>query len=77
MSDIHAQWQDILERDDRNSPSEYPDMALITFDEFASAVAAERARCAALAISFVKVLPESEHKCAALIMRLVEAMEKG
>lgn len=40
-------------------------------------IVAERARCAALAISLVKTLPECEHKCAALIMRLVEAMSSG
>lgn len=28
-------WQDILEKDDRTSPEEYPDMGLITYDEFA------------------------------------------
>ena len=28
-------WRDLLEKDDRTSPEEYPDMALITFDEFA------------------------------------------
>lgn len=27
-------WQELLEKDDRTSPAEYPDMALITFDEF-------------------------------------------
>lgn len=31
-------WQELLEKDDRTSPAEYPDMALITFDEFASAI---------------------------------------
>jgi len=25
-------WQDLVERDDRTSPSEYPDMALISFE---------------------------------------------
>jgi hypothetical protein len=27
-------WQDLLDKDDRTSPAEYPDMALITRDEF-------------------------------------------
>lgn len=27
-------WQDLLDKDDRTSPEEYPDMALITYDEF-------------------------------------------
>lgn len=31
-------WQELLEKDDRTSPAEYPDMALITFDEFAAAL---------------------------------------
>jgi hypothetical protein len=26
-------WQDLLDKDDRTSPEDYPDMALITFDE--------------------------------------------
>lgn len=29
-------WQDLVEKDDRTSPSEYPEMALITHDEFAA-----------------------------------------
>ena len=29
-------WRDLCEKDDRTSPVEYPDMALITFDEFAA-----------------------------------------
>lgn len=27
------EWQELVEKDDRTSPEEYPDMALITFDE--------------------------------------------
>lgn len=30
---VEALWQDLLDKDDRTSPEEYPDMALITFDE--------------------------------------------
>jgi hypothetical protein len=26
-------WQELLDKDDRTSPDEYPDMCLITFDE--------------------------------------------
>jgi hypothetical protein len=26
-------WQDLLEKDDRTSPEDYPDMVLITFEE--------------------------------------------
>lgn len=52
----HELWQDLLEKDDRTSPEEYPDMALITQDEFfaaldrfrAAEVEAERMRCAAI-----------------------------
>ena len=29
-------WRDLCEKDDRTSPEEYPDMALITEDEFYS-----------------------------------------
>lgn len=35
-------WQDLLEKDDRTSPVERPDMALITFDEFHDYLAAVR-----------------------------------
>lgn len=31
---IDRLWQDLLDKDDRTSPAEYPDMALITRDEF-------------------------------------------
>jgi hypothetical protein len=33
-------WQDLLDKDDRTSPDEYPDMALITFDELNDAILA-------------------------------------
>lgn len=33
---ILAAWQELLDKDDRTSPEEYPDMALITFEEFES-----------------------------------------
>lgn len=32
---ILAAWQELIERDDRTSPAEYPEMALITRDELA------------------------------------------
>jgi hypothetical protein len=35
-----AIWQDLLDKDDRTSPDEYPDMALITFDELNDAILA-------------------------------------
>ena len=36
MSDlVERLWQNLLDKDDRNSPEEYPDMAMLTFDEFA------------------------------------------
>lgn len=36
-------WQDLLDKDDRTSPAEYPNMALITRNEFvAYCTAAER-----------------------------------
>jgi hypothetical protein len=31
-------WRDLLEKDDRTSPEDYPDMALITHDELASII---------------------------------------
>lgn len=33
-------WQDLLDKDDRTSPEEYPDMALISFEEFEHAILA-------------------------------------
>lgn len=33
-------WRELLEKDDRTSPAEYPDMALITFAEFRAALEA-------------------------------------
>ena len=35
---IAQEWQRIVEFDDRTSPEEYPDHALLTFDEFRDAV---------------------------------------
>lgn len=42
--DAGALWQELLEKDDRTSPVEYPDMALITFEEFCTYLAALPAR---------------------------------
>ena len=33
-ADIEDLWHDLVEKDDRTSPEEYPDMALITYEEF-------------------------------------------
>jgi hypothetical protein len=44
MSTIEQLWQDLIDKDDRNSPEEHPDMALITFDEFRDAILAARNR---------------------------------
>ncbi|MFD2501443.1 hypothetical protein ACFSTI_24900 [Rhizorhabdus histidinilytica] len=50
---VDALWLELCEYDDRTSPEEYPDHALITRDELAEfiarAVAAERERCAVIA----------------------------
>lgn len=35
---IAGEWQAIIDKDDRTSRDEYPDMALITFDEFNEAI---------------------------------------
>ena len=35
-------WRDLCEKDDRTSPEEYPDMALLTFEEFCSLLDAAR-----------------------------------
>lgn len=37
---IQYLWQDLMEKDDRNSPAEYPEMCLITFEEFAGYIEA-------------------------------------
>ena len=55
-------WRDLCEKDDRTSPTEYPDMALITFAEFAAiraeATLAERERCARIAKDGCRVPPD-------------------
>lgn len=54
--EIERLWQCLLDKDDRTSPVEYPDMALITFEEFAEfaaaldAQSAERTRAAVPAL---------------------------
>ncbi len=40
--DVERLWQELIEKDDRTSPAEYPDMALITFDEFRALLATPR-----------------------------------
>jgi hypothetical protein len=37
---IEREWQNILDKDDRNSPEEYPEMVMITYDELAQAMRA-------------------------------------
>lgn len=39
MKIVSAIWQELLDKDDRNSPEEYPDMVLITLEELTDAVA--------------------------------------
>jgi hypothetical protein len=49
VTNPHDLWRDLLEKDDRTSPEEYPDMALITEDELVSLLQQygdERARAA-------------------------------
>lgn len=36
---IRDLWQNLMEKDDRNSPAEYPEMCLITFEEFQGYIA--------------------------------------
>lgn len=45
---VERLWQDLLEKDDRTSPAEYPNMALITHDEFAAALSQLHERVAEL-----------------------------
>ena len=45
-------WDDLINKDDRTSPSEYPDMALITSEELAEYMA--------MAIEFVLELRRKE-----------------
>lgn len=43
--EVAGLWQDLLDVDDRTSPAEYPEMCLITFEEFRAAfLAGYRAR---------------------------------
>lgn len=41
---IRDLWQDLMEKDDRNSPAEYPEMCLVTFEEFAGYLEASAAQ---------------------------------
>jgi hypothetical protein len=45
---VREMWLDLLEKDDRTSPAEYPDMALITYDEFAALLESAERRNAEL-----------------------------
>jgi hypothetical protein len=40
---IEAMWQDLIEMDDRTSPADSPEMALITFEEFSAYLTEARA----------------------------------
>jgi hypothetical protein len=54
-------WQDLLDKDDRTSPEEYPDMALITFDEFEQSILALLPEAAAIrAAAFEEAARELE-----------------
>lgn len=44
MTLIEELWRDLLEKDDRTSLEDYPDMALITFEEFAGYIGLAAAR---------------------------------
>lgn len=46
MKTLDQAWQDLCEKDDRTSPEEYPEMCLITREELAGYVTAERDRIA-------------------------------
>lgn len=39
LIDVAGAWQDLLDKDDRTSPAEYPEMALITREELADCMA--------------------------------------
>ena len=54
-------WQDHLDKNDRNSPEEYPDMVLVTFEEMADALATCSARSSRQSASPAPAhVPESE-----------------
>jgi hypothetical protein len=52
-ADTKSLWEDLLEKDDRTSPPEYPNMALITSEEFENAM--RSARKAALIEALAKI----------------------
>lgn len=74
QSDVEAAWRDLLEKDDRTSPAEYPDMALITFDEFA-AVARIRGAAVPEGWSIVPDEPTKEMRKAASDLETKSAAE--
>jgi hypothetical protein len=54
---LKTEWQELVEKNDRTSPEEYPDMALITCDELAEIISRARAggmdNAAKIAISMI------------------------
>lgn len=48
VGEIGEIWQELLDKDDRTSPAEYPEMVLISFDELAQIVEDQHMRAAAL-----------------------------
>jgi hypothetical protein len=50
-------WEELVEKDDRTSPKEYPDMALISFEELCNYIVAARAEVLEEAIKAVRYFP--------------------
>lgn len=51
---IETLWKDLIEKNDRTSPAEYPDMVLITKEEFSEALRNAREEGLDAAASYVE-----------------------
>jgi hypothetical protein len=52
-------WEELVEKDDRTSPKEYPDMVLISFEELCNYIVAARAEALEEAANAIRALAKS------------------
>lgn len=55
---IDEAWRELLEKDDRTSPAEYPDMVLITRDELAEIVTRVFVQCSECSVDLWEMKPK-------------------
>lgn len=71
---VRELWQNLMEKDDRNSPAEYPEMCLVTFEEFAGYIEAGAAQAVA-EVEHLKALVyvPGVWRCAKCDFRLIQS----